>query len=84
MQGESDMTGTEIRQKRWGADGRHRSGASPDETFCCPFCGHTARIATFCLDGDEWYQALCDSCGTGSYFNETKQGAMDAWMKKRD
>ena len=64
-------------------DGMHRDGAPPDETFPCPFCGSTARIATFCLDGDELFQALCDNCGTPSYFSESKQQAIDAWFHRR-
>lgn len=58
-----------------------RGYAGPDDTFPCPFCGGTARIATFWYDGEELYQALCDRCGTPSYFSETRQGAMDAWCK---
>ena len=53
----------------------------PDDTFVCPFCKGTARIATFWLDGDELFQALCDSCGTPSYFSETKEEALNAWYR---
>ena len=58
----------------------HLPDTQPEETFPCPFCGKPARIAAFCLDGDELYQALCDSCGAPSYFSETREGAKTAWM----
>ena len=69
-----------------GADGYGRgenrmAGAGPEESFVCPFCGGRGRIAVFCLDGDELYQALCDRCGTPSYFSESPQAALDAWCR---
>ena len=72
-----------MHDRRWGADGMMRDGAPPDETFPCPFCGGRARIASFCLDGDELFQALCDNCGTPSYFSDSKSGAMNAWAKQK-
>lgn len=59
----------------------HQPAAEPEETFRCPFCGGTARIAEFCLDGDTLYQALCDTCGTPSYFSPTCEGARESWMR---
>ncbi len=61
----------------------HILECEPDDTFTCPFCGGIGRIATFCLDGDDLYQALCDNCGTPSYFSESKQQAMDAWFHEK-
>lgn len=66
---------------RYSLPGMDRNGVGPDETFTCPFCGGRGRIATFTLDGDELYQALCDSCGAPSYFAETREQALSAWMK---
>ena len=60
----------------------HRPDEQPEDTFPCPHCGGTARIAIFTLDGDDLYQALCDSCGTPSYVCETPEEARNAWMKK--
>lgn len=57
----------------------HRHAAAPEDTFPCPFCGKTARIAVFYLDGEELYQPLCDSCGTPSYFTDDRRRAKDAW-----
>lgn len=62
----------------------HRPDYIPDDTFKCPFCGRTGRIATFCLDGDTLNQVLCDNCGTPSYFSDTKEEALHAWMVGKD
>ena len=72
-----------MEKSKYDSPGMNREGAGPDDTFPCPFCGGMARIAVFCLDGDELYQALCDRCGTPSYFSDTKQGAMDAWCREK-
>lgn len=69
-------------KSKYDSPGMSREGVGADETFTCPFCGGMARIATFCLDGDELYQALCDRCGTPSYFSDSPEAAKDSWRRE--
>lgn len=53
-----------------------------DNRFPCPFCGHTASVEQFFIDGNDWFQCVCLSCGEPSYFFEHAQDAVKAWQNE--
>jgi len=51
-----------------------------DNEFICPFCGHTATVEQFFIDGNDWFQTVCLSCGEPSFFYERADEAIKAWQ----
>ena len=49
-------------------------------TFTCPFCGHEATVEQFFIDGNDWFQCVCLSCGEPSFFFEKAEDAVKAWQ----
>lgn len=55
----------------------------------CPFCGSPAELDDISTEDEEYYMIACinPDCGAAASFgdkSETKQGAVDAWNKRKE